>query len=350
MRSARPKPLHLICGRAMVLHVIHALERLHADAHRRRRRPRRRAGHQEGAGAGPAVGQRRVRRAARPARHRRRRGDRHDGVPRRRPRRRLDHRRAARRHAAAAARDARRARRHPRRQRQRGDAADERRRRPDRLRPGRSRAARRAGAAHRRAARRHARGAGHRRGRHQHLRVPPRPARPGAAPPVARQRAGRVLPDRRRRRARRDGPPGRRACRRRPRRPRASTTAGSWRWPSASCASRTNRHWLLNGVTMLDPRQTFIDVTVQLGRDVTLYPGTILQGNTVDRRRLRDRPRHPPRRLRRRRATAVVEHTVGQRCRGRRRRPRRPVRPSAGGLARRRGHARPGRSTLHPTD
>jgi bifunctional UDP-N-acetylglucosamine pyrophosphorylase/glucosamine-1-phosphate N-acetyltransferase len=45
--------------------------------------------------------------------------------------------------------------------------------------------------------------------------------------------------------------------------------------------SRTNRHWLLNGVTMLDPRQTFIDVTVQLGRDVTLYPGTILQGYTV---------------------------------------------------------------------
>ena len=32
---------------------------------------------------------------------------------------------------------------------------------------------------------------------------------------------------------------------------------------------------------MLDPRQTFIDVTVQLGRDVTLYPGTILEGNTV---------------------------------------------------------------------
>ena len=44
--------------------------------------------------------------------------------------------------------------------------------------------------------------------------------------------------------------------------------------------ARTNRHWLLNGVTMLDPRQTFIDVTVRLGRDVTLYPGTILQGRT----------------------------------------------------------------------
>jgi len=45
--------------------------------------------------------------------------------------------------------------------------------------------------------------------------------------------------------------------------------------------SRTNRHWLMNGVTMLDPRQTFIDVTVSLGRDVTLYPGTILQGSTT---------------------------------------------------------------------
>ena len=31
MRSARPKPLHLICGRAMVLHVIHALERVRPE-------------------------------------------------------------------------------------------------------------------------------------------------------------------------------------------------------------------------------------------------------------------------------------------------------------------------------
>lgn len=44
--------------------------------------------------------------------------------------------------------------------------------------------------------------------------------------------------------------------------------------------SRTNRHWLLNGVTMFDPRQTFIDVDVQIERDVTLYPGTMLQGET----------------------------------------------------------------------
>jgi bifunctional UDP-N-acetylglucosamine pyrophosphorylase/glucosamine-1-phosphate N-acetyltransferase len=44
--------------------------------------------------------------------------------------------------------------------------------------------------------------------------------------------------------------------------------------------NRTNRHWLLNGVSMLDPRQTFIDVTVRLGRDITIYPGTVLQGDT----------------------------------------------------------------------
>jgi bifunctional UDP-N-acetylglucosamine pyrophosphorylase/glucosamine-1-phosphate N-acetyltransferase len=67
--------------------------------------------------------------------------------------------------------------------------------------------------------------------------------------------------------------------------PMAETQGVNDRWQLAlaerELRSRTNRHWLLNGVTMLDPRQTFIDVTVKLGRDVTLYPGTILQGATV---------------------------------------------------------------------
>ena len=66
--------------------------------------------------------------------------------------------------------------------------------------------------------------------------------------------------------------------------PPAETAGVNDRWQLAlaerELRARTNRHWLLNGVTMLDPRQTFIDVTVQLGRDVTLYPGTILQGRT----------------------------------------------------------------------
>ncbi|CAN5646416.1 hypothetical protein BH24ACT5_BH24ACT5_20960 [soil metagenome] len=65
----------------------------------------------------------------------------------------------------------------------------------------------------------------------------------------------------------------------------ASETQGiNDRWQLAMAErelrARTNRKWLLNGVTMLDPRQTFIDVTVELGRDVTVYPGTMLQGAT----------------------------------------------------------------------
>ncbi len=64
----------------------------------------------------------------------------------------------------------------------------------------------------------------------------------------------------------------------------AETQGVNDRWQLAlaerELRNRTNRHWLLNGVTMLDPRQTFIDVTVKLGRDITIYPGTILQGDT----------------------------------------------------------------------
>jgi bifunctional UDP-N-acetylglucosamine pyrophosphorylase / glucosamine-1-phosphate N-acetyltransferase len=67
--------------------------------------------------------------------------------------------------------------------------------------------------------------------------------------------------------------------------PAAETQGVNDRWQLAlaerELRNRTNRRWLLNGVTMLDPRQTFIDVTVQLGRDITLYPGTMLHGSTV---------------------------------------------------------------------
>ena len=67
--------------------------------------------------------------------------------------------------------------------------------------------------------------------------------------------------------------------------PAAETQGVNDRWQLALAErefrNRTNRHWLLNGVTMLDPRQTFIDVTARLGRDVTIYPGTLLQGTTV---------------------------------------------------------------------
>ena len=64
----------------------------------------------------------------------------------------------------------------------------------------------------------------------------------------------------------------------------AEVTGVNDRWQLAlaerELRARTNRSLLLAGVTMLDPRQTFIDVTVQIGRDVTLFPGVILQGAT----------------------------------------------------------------------
>jgi len=66
--------------------------------------------------------------------------------------------------------------------------------------------------------------------------------------------------------------------------PPAETQGVNDRWQLAlaerELRNRTNRRWLLNGVTMLDPRQTFIDVTVTLGRDITIYPGTMLHGDT----------------------------------------------------------------------
>lgn len=65
----------------------------------------------------------------------------------------------------------------------------------------------------------------------------------------------------------------------------AEVTGVNDRWQLAlaerELRARTNREWLLAGVTMLDPRQTFIDVSVSIGRDVTLYPGVILQGHTT---------------------------------------------------------------------
>ena len=39
--------------------------------------------------------------------------------------------------------------------------------------------------------------------------------------------------------------------------------------------------WLTTGVTMLDPERTYVDATVMLAPDVTLFPGVLLQGRTV---------------------------------------------------------------------
>jgi bifunctional UDP-N-acetylglucosamine pyrophosphorylase/glucosamine-1-phosphate N-acetyltransferase len=49
----------------------------------------------------------------------------------------------------------------------------------------------------------------------------------------------------------------------------------------AELRSRTNLAWMQQGVTMVDPGRTYLDATVRLATDVTLFPGVILQGNTV---------------------------------------------------------------------
>lgn len=49
----------------------------------------------------------------------------------------------------------------------------------------------------------------------------------------------------------------------------------------AELRRRTNLDLLKRGVTMVDPERTYVDTTVELAPDVTLFPGTILQGMTV---------------------------------------------------------------------
>lgn len=50
---------------------------------------------------------------------------------------------------------------------------------------------------------------------------------------------------------------------------------------SAELNARLCDAWMRAGVTIVDPASTWIDVRVQLGRDVTLLPGTMLRGITV---------------------------------------------------------------------
>jgi bifunctional UDP-N-acetylglucosamine pyrophosphorylase / glucosamine-1-phosphate N-acetyltransferase len=49
----------------------------------------------------------------------------------------------------------------------------------------------------------------------------------------------------------------------------------------AELRRRTNDVLMRQGVTMLDPDQTYVDATVTIGTDVTLFPGVLLQGHTT---------------------------------------------------------------------
>ncbi len=48
----------------------------------------------------------------------------------------------------------------------------------------------------------------------------------------------------------------------------------------ACVRERVRRHWMLAGVTLLDPPSTFIDDDVELGEDTVIYPNTHLYGAT----------------------------------------------------------------------
>ena len=49
----------------------------------------------------------------------------------------------------------------------------------------------------------------------------------------------------------------------------------------AELRRRTNERWMREGVGIVDPGATYIDTTVTLAPDVVLFPGTVLQGATV---------------------------------------------------------------------
>ncbi|MBM3662456.1 MAG: bifunctional UDP-N-acetylglucosamine diphosphorylase/glucosamine-1-phosphate N-acetyltransferase GlmU [Actinobacteria bacterium] len=49
----------------------------------------------------------------------------------------------------------------------------------------------------------------------------------------------------------------------------------------AELRRRTNAELLSQGVTIVDPASVYVDTTVRVGRDVTLFPGVILQGGSV---------------------------------------------------------------------
>ncbi len=49
----------------------------------------------------------------------------------------------------------------------------------------------------------------------------------------------------------------------------------------AAMRQRVNRRHMLAGVTIVDPQTTYIEMEVQIGRDTVILPGTMLHGNTT---------------------------------------------------------------------
>ena len=49
---------------------------------------------------------------------------------------------------------------------------------------------------------------------------------------------------------------------------------------AALLRDRINEHWMLAGVTIVDPTTTWIDATASISRDVTIHPGSAIYGKT----------------------------------------------------------------------
>ena len=44
---------------------------------------------------------------------------------------------------------------------------------------------------------------------------------------------------------------------------------------------RTNETHMRNGVTIIDPANTYIETAVEIGQDTIIYPGTVIKGKTI---------------------------------------------------------------------
>ena len=49
----------------------------------------------------------------------------------------------------------------------------------------------------------------------------------------------------------------------------------------AALRKRINQKWMLEGVTMIDPKSTYIDAEAVIGQDTILYPNTHIEAGTT---------------------------------------------------------------------
>ncbi len=110
---------------------------------------------------------------------------------------------------------------------------------------------------------------------------------------------------------------------------------------------RTNEALLRSGVTMLDPTTTFVDTTVKIGRDVTLFPGAAAGQHRIgDGTEIGPNTRLVDCTVG---ANAVVEQTSARRAHHRRRGPTWGPTPTWPPARRSPSGTSPDRSTIRPT-